>query len=420
MKVLIVDDDRLTRLALSQFLCVQGVDILTANNDAEALHLIKQHKINIIIIDWLMPIMNGLQLVRAIRTLPHDISSYIYIIILTDLNKKDAIIKGIRAGADECLFKSTKKEELYLRICAAQSILEFKEKKQHKLEKKYKEISIDYEKICTELKRAAKVQESMLPQKGKMADFVFDWLFYPCSDGYVAGDVFNYFRINKNYLGFYQIDVAGHGISAALLSVSLYHQMTGSCMTGSCRDVKSLVDINDTPLPPSQVIMRLNRDFQSPDVSQYFTIVYGYIENATGKVCLSQAGHPPALYITADGNLEQIDIKGFPVGMFSDVEYMETEFHMEPGARLFIYSDGVIACKNTDNIFFSEQRLKDILQENNHLALPNLFKTLKNSIKQWHDSSQLPSFKDDTSLMAIEYHNKENGHTGKDEHHYYS
>lgn len=392
MKVLLVDDDRVTRFAFTRFLCGKGIDVLNAVNGAEAIELLHLHHVKIVITDLLMPVMNGLKLVESIRASAAE-RSYTYIIMLTGRNEKNAIIKGIKAGVDEFLFKPTKPEELYVRVRAAQSIVEFKEKNQISQRK----LQRDYDNICNELKLAAKVQQSMLPKKGKLGDFTFDWLFYPCSGGYVAGDVFNYFPINKDYLGFYQIDVSGHGVSAALLSVTLYHQIAGRMRYRG----NALTDSDDIPLPPSQIIMQLNAEFQSPDVSQYFTVVYGYIECATGRICLAQAGHPPVLYIKADGRTEQLDVYGIPVGMFSSAQYTDVEFYMESGTRLFIYSDGVTDCRDTAGVLCSEQRFKAVLQESCHLPLATLLKNVENHLMERNHYSG--GFDDDTSFLVVEY-----------------
>ncbi|MCI5221558.1 MAG: fused response regulator/phosphatase [Candidatus Electrothrix sp. AR4] len=388
MKILIVDDDRVTRSAFSRFLSGKGLHVLTAENGAEALELMARYQIKIIVTDWLMPIMDGLELVRVIRSSTYDQSSYIYIIMLTGRNEETGIIDGVKAGVDEFLFKPTSAEELYLRIRAAQRILVEVKEADQKHQRELRQDQQAYRKMCTELELAAKMQRSMLPKAGRLGDFCFEWLFHPCS--YVAGDVFNYFRINKDHLAFYQIDVCGNGVIAALLSVTLYHQIAS---------INSLGDMHGFLMPPSQIIKQLNDEFQSPDIDQYFTIVYGYIEYATGSICLSQAGHPPVLYMKADGRIEEVDIYGLPAGMFAHAQYADTEFCMEPGDRLFVYSDGVTECKNKNEILFSEQRLMAVLQDNFHLPLKVLLETVENHLMLW----RLGKINDDTSLMAIEY-----------------
>ena len=120
--ILIVDDDRLQRSVLEANLKTAGYDVVSAENGKEALEIFRKGYYPIVMTDWIMPEMCGLELCRAIRE--DDSGRYTYIIILTSLNSKNDIIAGLEAGADEYLVKPPHQAELTSRLKTARRILD--------------------------------------------------------------------------------------------------------------------------------------------------------------------------------------------------------------------------------------------------------------------------------------------------------
>ncbi len=121
MDVLIVDDDRDTINLLKRYLGNRGFGVLTAHNGSEAFEILHKNDVRLVVTDRKMPVMNGLDLCQKIRT--SDFSEYVYVILLTVCGKKDEIVTGIKAGADDYLIKPFNSEELKVRIDSGLRVL---------------------------------------------------------------------------------------------------------------------------------------------------------------------------------------------------------------------------------------------------------------------------------------------------------
>lgn len=379
-KILLVEDALETRYILSMTLQKYGYEVITADNGKTAWEILQQQTdIQLVLSDWMMPIMDGIQLCQAIRN-KQNWHSYIYFILLTANCDEDAVIQGMEAGADDFLLKPVNLDELRVRLNAGKRIIQLEKT----LESSKQKIQNTYDQISTDLQSAANMQQALLPQPGRLGQIQFDWIF--CPYRFVAGDMFNYFELNDTYLGFYQLDVAGHGVSSALLSFTVHHRI-----------VNHLLLNNDIPVSPEDVVAALNEEFQN-SLDNYFTIIYGYINKYNGKVCLTQAGHPKPILVS-NSNAKLYGEGGYPVGMLPDLEYHNFELQLEVGDRFFIYSDGVTECMNSYNQQFSESRFVSLLEKYHNFSLEILLKKIGIELRTWRN--QIP-FDDDVTLLAFE------------------
>jgi len=247
MRILIVDDDPTSLLIMSAILGQWNHEVATASDGLEALAILKrEHDISLVISDWNMPGMDGPELCRSLRT--GDINRYIYFILLTVRGDKASLVEGMEAGADDFLVKPFDQEELRVRIRAGERIL--------KLEQQLAEHGRELEQ---DLAAAATLQQALLPPPARIQGIALDWLFLPSR--FLAGDMFSYFSIDENHLGFYQLDVAGHGIRSALRSIALSTLLSqGATETGLMQ--KSFPRSSSSVIaPPEQVVGELNRRF---------------------------------------------------------------------------------------------------------------------------------------------------------------
>jgi phosphoserine phosphatase RsbU/P len=152
-------------------------------------------------------------------------------------------------------------------------------------------------------------------------------------------------------------------------------------------------------VPPVEVVDTLNRRFQSKD-DRYFTIVYGLLDCRTGKVSLTQAGHPNPLLMRRNGSVELFGGGGAPVGILPDVRYEEVQTCLNPGDRLILYSDGIVECAEPQGSLFGEGRLMDYLNCARTEPLPDLLDGLVLTMENWHGQT---GFDDDVSLLVLDY-----------------
>ncbi|MFQ5636914.1 MAG: PP2C family protein-serine/threonine phosphatase [bacterium] len=394
MRILIVEDDLDSRLLLKHTLENWGHDIIASEDGAEAWQILYREPISFVITDWMMPEMDGLELCRRIRAA--DFKHYVYIILLTAKNDKKELVAGMEAGADDFVVKPFNKGELNVRIRAGERIL----KLEKDLDERNQKLSEAYSDIKKDLEAAAKVQESLLPDSTSMIHGVkFEWLFMPCT--FVAGDIFSFFPVDEKVLGFYHLDVAGHGVPAAMLSVTLSKMLSQTSLKESFVKKPLPVAPFYKILTPPEVVYDLNERFQNEDDNnmQYFTMVYGLIDVINKKLRFTQAGHPTPMLLKQNEEIQLIGNGGVPVGMLPGMEYEECEYDFQNGDRLFIYSDGITECTNREQEQFSENRLIYHIDKYRDLPLRESLNKLKDSLRLWRGSDE---YEDDVSILALE------------------
>jgi len=206
---------------------------------------------------------------------------------------------------------------------------------------------------------------------------------------FVAGDGLDLFHLGDHKVGFYVLDVAGHGLSAGLQAMWLC-QLLHPARRG-------LSDIELTR--PVETVRTLNHLFGSgDDWAPYFTIVYGVLDTRTRELELVQAGHPsPILLRKGRGSL--IGQGGFAIGMLPEAEFSSQHVQLEPGDRLYLYSDGITECRNRTKEPFEERQLMRLFEEQSSNTLEASTKTLWHDLCLWHASRSLD---DDVALLALE------------------
>ena len=133
MKVLIADDDRLTRLLVKDLVTSMGYEVLEAADGEQAWQVLEEHSPGLVILDWVMPQMDGTELCKRLRSSNDD--NYRYIIMLTGRNSKEDIIAGLNAGADDYITKPFIPQEFEMRLKVGKRILDLQQSLQDALEK---------------------------------------------------------------------------------------------------------------------------------------------------------------------------------------------------------------------------------------------------------------------------------------------
>lgn len=284
MRILVVDDDRIHLEIITRHLTALGYDVLACADGQRAWEIIEAQEISLVVTDWIMPRMDGIELCSKIRRA--HFARYIYTIIVTSKDEQQDLIHGMDAGADDFLVKPVTREVLRACIRAGERILALErrlEERNRTLKDSRDRLQRAYGVMQKDLEAAARVQESLIPKRSAVHPGVrFHWMFQPCA--HVAGYIFNCFSLDENHLGFYLLDVSGHGIPAAMLSV-----MIGKLLVpDSAQDNLLKRSQPDPPyyrlVPPEAVVRSLNERFQSSEhFSRYFTIIYGIINSVARR-----------------------------------------------------------------------------------------------------------------------------------------
>ena len=399
-RVLIVEDSIAESMRLEAMLTKLGYDVMSANNGREALGVLNDHAIPLIISDWRMPEMSGIDLCRKVR----DDARYgqPYFILLTGCNTQIDLVAGMEAGADDFITKPFNGEELRVRLQAGMRIIGLRgeiEQRNAQLEQTLRNEEAANRRIHEDLTSAAAMQQALLPTgDNPFPHLEIATLFKPAT--VVAGDTYNYFRLDDEHLGFYHLDVAGHGIASAMLSFTLSRFLSPESLI---RRVPTTSSNGNTTIKsithPHDVVAALNQRFLEDDhCEHYFTMVYGVLNIITGKGELCQAGHPHPLHSRADGTITPVGSGGFPVGMLAEASYESTPFTLHPGDRLWLYSDGIPDCNNEAGKALGIEQFTTLLQHTSQTPLARLPVAIEKVLMHWHGEADLD---DDISLLAI-------------------
>jgi sigma-B regulation protein RsbU (phosphoserine phosphatase) len=398
-RILLVDDAPLARSIPARFLRKWGYEVFEAADGREALEILRRETIGLVISDWVMPHVSGIELCRNIRATDSD--HYTYLILCTSKGEKADLIEGMEAGADDFLVKPISQEEMGVRIRAGERVLNLERglaERNRELKETNLQLQKAYELIKGDLRAASWMQMNLLPAPSQQTLNVHsEWRFRPTR--YVAGDIFNIFAVDDHRVGFYLLDVSGHGVPAAMLSVTLSMVLRPDSTNGNLVKRHNLETGRYDVLPPAEVVSNLNHYFQGKD-DRYFTIIYGLVDSRTGELTLTQAGHPSPVLMQQGKDLTLLGDGGPPVGFWPNTEYETICATFRPGDRLVLYSDGVVECANREGDLFGEERLLTYLRATGAQSLPQMLEGLELGMEQWRGSAE---FNDDVSLFALEF-----------------
>jgi PAS domain S-box-containing protein len=245
-----------------------------------------------------------------------------------------------------------------------------------------------------DLRLAARVQQALLPPpEVALGEFRIARAFHPCTD--LAGDGVGIVSLPDGALALYLLDVSGHGVGAALLSFTLNHLFSAT--------VGGALILADTAagvriVQPAGVAERLNQQFPMDRTRQYFTLVYGVLDTGTGRFRYVVAGHPSPVYVPAAGPPAPVPGRGLPIGMIEGAQYEDESLLLEPGDRLYFYTDGVIEALNAHEEDFGQVRLLSEIARLRHRDLREGLDLIADEVRDWCGDD----LRDDATLLGVE------------------
>lgn len=381
--ILLADDNRTTRELLAIRLQSFGHTVLCAKTLDVAKSTLAESECDIVLCNW------ETKFCPELCSLIRSGSAYRYIIAYT--SSLQPLKFQACSDADDILDDPTNAAQLQMRLLAAQKTLHL----QKALAEQTEKLDQAYQTLHNELQAASQLQLSLLPATSEVhPEFCCDWLVLPSR--YLAGDNLNYFMMQGRYLIFYQLDVSGHGVASALLSVTLNQLLSPQPGSPMVRfdpklELKRIV-------PPVDVVLELNRRFQ-PQGDAYFTMIYGVLDTVTREIRFCQAGHPSAIKIGPDGAITTVGDGGFPVGLWPEMTYDETRTCLQPGERMVLYSDGILATAADGRPEYTLDRFKCVLSRTAGLSVRESLDAVKADLFEWSGGEELP---DDISILMLQ------------------
>jgi len=454
--VLIAEDSRIQAKILENRLTAAGYVVRVAHDGAAAIDMARQEKPTVIISDIEMPRMSGYEFCRAVKQDPN--LRGVPVILLSTLSEAVDIIKGLDAGADNYVtkpydpnyllarvdsllkspvsdgdavsgselavtlagqtyrVKSGRQQVLNLLISTFENAVE-KNRELHRLNEQLtlakekltewnktleslnQQLDTANQRMSHDLQAAARVQQSLLPSGDtELPGAHFAWKYTPCDE--LAGDFLNYFALDERHLAMFVVDVSGHGAASALLAVAVGRFLTAHASASSLLVHRASEASPLEITPPAEVARELNRRF--PMESQnglYFTMAYGILNVETNELKYVVAGHPPLVHVPRGGGPQVLAGDGLPIGMVEDVEYDEQTIRLQPGDRVYYYSDGVPEAMNGNLDQFSDKRMLLVFEQRVAQPLSANVNDLFDAVRAWcHPQGP----KDDVSILGCE------------------
>lgn len=383
--VLVVDDNPDKRYLLSCIL-ERHFQIIQAENGLKALAMIEENQPDVVLLDVLMPGLDGFEVCRRMKADPKIAS--IPVLFVTVLNHDETRVEGLELGGEDFISWPVNPNELVARIKARvrssrpldQLRTVVQEQSRLLEEDRQREAATQYE-----LEQARLVQQRFLTNvfpQGRGLEFADR--YRPSRQ--VGGDLFDVVPVNSCELALLMADISGHGVPAALLtSVTKVLFRTG--LEQCCE--------------PAEVLRWLNRQISSYlATGEFLTVFVGCWNAKTHTFSYSGAGHPPALVIAPDGeHVERLHVSQGIVGIMPDGNFAQRNLELKRGQRLVCYTDGITEGINRDQQFFGEERLADACARYAALPLKTMVENVFAEIDAFLNGEPQ---NDDQALLALE------------------
>lgn len=381
-EILVIDDDPIVRAVLKKTLQKQGYNTTAVSNGEEGIKQAKQIRPALIVCDWMMSPVDGIEVCRMIKAEP-DLSTTFFVLLTAKGEVEDRVM-GLDAGADEFLSKPIDMNELRARVRAGLRLHQLNE------DLRSQKLAVDAlnHKLRAELDEAAEYVRSLLPSPYK-GSVTIDTLFKPSAE--LGGDCFDYYKLDNDNLVIYLLDVSGHGVGSALMSISALNVMRSQSLRANFSK-------------PSQVLTALNDAFQMTEHGdKYFTMWYGVYNYTTRQLVYATAGHPPGILLhqTSDTSIQvkQLGEPGLPVGMLEESFFEDSEMEIEPDSTLYIFSDGAYEIHITEDRIWGLNPFIDLLTECQKTNNSNLEQVLE----QIQAATSTSAFEDDLSVLKVTF-----------------
>jgi phosphoserine phosphatase RsbU/P len=323
IRVLLVDDQAIIGEGIRKMLANEDdISFHFCSDPAQALEMARRVKPTVILQDLIMPEIDGLLLVKFYRA--NSDTRDVPLIVLSSKEEPGIKAQAFALGANDYLVKLPDKLELLARVrYHSNSYIRLLQRNAA-----YAALAESRRHMAEEIEAGARFLFSLLPAPAAEPVYL-DWRYIPCTN--LAGDAFGYDWIDDDHLMLYMLDVAGHGIASALLSVSIMNVLRS----------RSLPD-TDFRIP-GKVLGALNRNFRSEDYGEkFYTIWYGVYRRSDRQLFWSGGGHPDAfLFEPATApQPHRLESTGPLMGVLEWDDFETISRPVAPNSRLYIYTDG--------------------------------------------------------------------------------
>jgi sigma-B regulation protein RsbU (phosphoserine phosphatase) len=377
-KILVVDDDAISRRVLAQLLTAAGYKCRVCNDGSEALETVRATPPSLLLLDFDMPGLNGAEVLRRLRSDQNSAVAQIPTIMLTAHGSEESEVSCLQAGADDFVTKPVNAAVLRARI-ETQLRLRYMRRQ---LERQNDELEKWRSNLERDLAAARLTQQSLIPQKPLALP---GWQVATCYRPViqVGGDIYGWLRMRDGRILFWIADGTGHGAAAALLTTLaklLFHH-------GNVE--------HDTP---ASVMEAVNHDFRSIfGARSFMTAMCVALDPATGSASIVGAGHPPLLVTRHNGTTESVASIAPPLGLIEQPKFPEKAIDLEPVDAFLLYTDGLFRWTKDERRRFTPQQLEKMLDR----SAPTAEALLKGVLAHAAPDSSVNTSPDDITVLAV-------------------
>lgn len=377
--ILVVDDDAFNREILTRHLERQGHTVYQASDGVEALNALDHGSYDLVLLDIMMPGMNGYQFLERLRSA----SGYrdIHVIVISALEESGSVARCLRLGAEDYLPREFDPLVLRARIesCLERNRLRARERLS------LQAVASAQRQLTSELRQAAEYVRGLLPRKVRWKELKTDWVFLPSRD--LGGDAFGYTRLEDGRIALYLLDVSGHGIEAALLSVSLLNR------------INALPRSQPELWNPERILSDLNVSYRGEDQnSLYVSAWFGLWDPNSRVLFYACAGSPPAALLAPGTSVRELKTEGPAVGVDDGAVYIRDEVEIPPKSILYLFSDGIYEIRRPDDRILGLSAFLSILEASSRSPGSSGVGAVIEAVKTACSRTQ---FEDDVSLAGF-------------------
>ena len=375
-KILIVDDQEENCTVLQRRLEKEGHTCTAVFDGASALERLTAEDFDLVLLDIMMPGIDGREVLRRIKT--DEKLRHVPVIMISALDQIESVVACIEQGAEDYLPKPFNPVLLRARIGSSLDRKRLRDAEQAA----FAALKESQEKLAAELSEAAAYVQSVLPAPIKDGPVAASWQFLPSSS--LGGDAFGYGPERDGSFGICLLDVCGHGVGAALLSISVLNVIRAESLPG--------VNFSD----PGEVLAGLNSAFPMEKHGEmFFTAWAGIYDPSTRRMRFAAGGHPPAIMVLPDGSTSVLAGKGPVIGACDGMKFPPQEIGIPAGARVFVFSDGAYEIQKHDGTMMAHDDLRELLARAPHENGTAW------AMEQLRAINSQPVFDDDVSLVEL-------------------
>lgn len=375
--VLVVDDNVLNLELLKQDLGDSGYRVQAVRSGYDALKSVERQIPDIVLLDIMMPGMSGLEVLQHLRDKPetHDIP----VILVTAKSQSQDIVHGLGAGANDYVTKPIDFDVLNARM-----------QTQLRVKSLQRALAQQNDRIRRDLQEARRVQLSLMPSSETLQQVYNTYglriLSHNRASEMLGGDFWDVINLADGSLGLLMADFAGHGVIPAFNTFRIKTFLHSSCS-----------GISNCGLALARINALLVRELPRND---FATCIYCQYVPELRRISFANAGHPaPLLFRKATKVLKTLPSGGYPVGLFPDAEFTETDETLEPGDVLLLLTDGLLKLAGSERELYGMARLQEAIKRSAGGGVNDVHDCLLEDIRSFAGDGT-PN--DDLTFMLIE------------------